>query len=96
MARKQKRPSWFKMVLSQKALIDSVSDEVAGKALKTAFAYFDEGFAGGEAPSDLDPLVFAVFASIKPYIDESFEDYRKSVEWGKDGADRRHGPSQAP
>lgn len=68
------------MFLHQKALIDSVPDEIAGRALKAVFAYFDNGEL-----IDLDPLSFAVFASIKPYIDESFDDYARDVENGKKG-----------
>ena len=81
---KEKRPTWFKMFLNQKALIDSVPDEIVGRALKAAFAYF-----AGEDMPQLDPLAYAVFATIKPYIDESFEDYRKSVENGKAGSAAR-------
>lgn len=80
MSKKNNRPAWFKMFLHQKALIDSVPNESAGLALKAVFAYFDTG----ELP-ELDPLSFAVFASIKPYIDESFEDYARDVENGKKG-----------
>ena len=86
MAKKLKRPAWFKMFLHQKALIDSVSDEVAGRALKAVFQYFETG----EIRDGLDQLTFAVFASIKPDIDESFDDYRKSVEYGMQGADARY------
>lgn len=75
------RPSWFKMFLHQKALIDSVSDEVAGKALKACFAYF----YSGDTTTVMDPLVFAVFSSIKPYIDESWNDYRERQERGRKG-----------
>ena len=81
---KQKRPTWFKMFLHHKALIDVVSDEVAGKALKACYAYFDNGEV-----RDMDSMAFAVFASIKPNIDESWADYEKQVKDGKDGADKR-------
>ena len=81
---KQKRPAWFKMFLHQKALIDAVSDETAGKALKACFAYFDNG----EVP-DIDQTAFAVFSAIKPYIDESYQDYQISVTSGKAGAAKR-------
>lgn len=77
---KQQRPTWFKMFLHQKALIDSVSDEVAGKALKACFLYFN----GDDLP-ELDPLEFAVFSAIKPYIDESWVDYRTKQERGRKG-----------
>lgn len=68
MSKKATRPAWFKMFLHQKALIDSVPDETAGKALKAVFRYFDTG-----EDSELDPLAFAVFVAIKPYFDESNE-----------------------
>ena len=72
------------MFVHQKALIDSVSDEIAGKALKACFAYFDNGEI-----CDMDPTVFAVFSAIKPYIDESFSDYQRSVDSGRAGAGKR-------
>lgn len=75
MAKKSGRPAWFKMFLHQKALIDSVPDEIVGKALKAIFQYFDTGEV-----VDLDPLAFAVFAAIKPYVDESYEDYERASE----------------
>ena len=81
---KEERAKWFKMFLHQKALIDSVSDETAGKALKAAFRYFDS-----REMDDLDPLAFAVFSVIKPYIDESFNDYKKAVENGRAGGMKR-------
>lgn len=79
-----KRPAWFKMFRNQKALIDSVPDEIAGKALKAIFQYFETGEV-----IDMQPLEFAVFSSVKPYVDESVEDYEKSVEAGKIGASHR-------
>lgn len=81
---KEKRPAWFKMFLNQKALIDSVPDETAGKALKAIFQYFESGEV-----VDMDSLEFAVFSSVKPYVDESVKDYKKSVEAGKAGANVR-------
>lgn len=87
MAKSTGRPAWFKMFLHQKALVDSVPDETAGKALKAVFRYFDAGEV-----ADLDPLAFAVFASIKPYIDESFEDYERDVVNGKKGGRPRKNP----
>lgn len=73
MAKTAGRPAWFKMFLHQKALVDSVPDETAGKALKAVFRYFDTGEV-----TDLDPLAFAVFAAIKPYVDESFDDFERT------------------
>ena len=70
MAKRETRPAWFKMFRNQKALIDSVPDETAGKALKAIFQYFEYGEV-----IEMTPLEFAVFSSVKPYVDESYEDF---------------------
>ena len=70
MAKKENRPAWFKMFRNQKALIDSVPDAAAGKALKAIFQYFECGEV-----IEMTPLEFAVFSSVKPYVDESYEDF---------------------
>lgn len=77
---KDKRPLWFKMFRHQKALIDSMPDETVGRALKAVFEYFETGEI-----VELEPLEFAVFSSIKPYIDESYSNYERSVESGRRG-----------
>ena len=87
MAKKEGRPAWFKMLRNQKALIDAVPDKSAGKALKAIFAYFEDG----ELPIGLDPLEFAVFSAVKPYVDAAFTDYARSVEAGRSGANTRWG-----
>lgn len=81
---KPKRATWFKLFLSLKPLVDSVPDEVAGKALKACFSYFENG-----QHEELEPLTFAVFSAIRPYIDESIADYQHSVEKGREGAKAR-------
>ena len=86
MAKKTGRPAWFKMFLHQKALIDSAQDETAGKALKAVFQYFDTGEV-----VELDQAAFIVFSAIKPYIDESYSDYQRSVETGRTGGNKRWG-----
>lgn len=84
MAKKKGRPSWFKMFLHQKALIDAVPDETVGKSLKAVFQYFETG----ELP-ELDPMAFAVFATIKPYVDESFEDFERTSEKNRENVQKR-------
>ncbi|MFQ8766870.1 MAG: DUF6291 domain-containing protein [Oscillospiraceae bacterium] len=69
---KESRPTWFKMFRNQKALIDSVPDETAGRALKAIFQYFENGEV-----VNMPPLEFAVFSSVKPYVDESFDDFER-------------------
>lgn len=84
MAKKKDRPSWFKMFIHQKAVIDSVPDETAGKALKAVFAYFEDG----EIPI-IDPLAFAVFSAIKPYVDESFADFEQTRKKNSENVKKR-------
>ena len=88
---KDKRPAWFKMFLHQGPLIMAVPDESAGKALKAAFHYFDDG-----KEPELDPLSMAVYAAIKPYIDEAFGDYERSSKAGKAGNAKRWGKGVSP
>lgn len=72
---KMGRPSWFKLFLHHKSLIDAVPDEVAGSALKAALRYFDTGEV-----VELDSLSRAVFAALKPHIDEAFADFQATSE----------------
>lgn len=58
------------MFRNQKALIDSVPDAEVGQALKAVFQYFENGEV-----VEMSPLVFAVFSSVKPYVDESYDDF---------------------
>ena len=75
MSNKTGRPSWFKLFLHHKSLIDAVPDEVAGRALKAALQYFDTGEV-----VELDSLAGAVFAALKPHIDEAFADFQATSE----------------
>lgn len=86
MDKKAKRPSWFKLWLNQKPLIDAVPDDVAGRALKAAYQYFDSG-----EMVELDSLAGAVFAVLKSQIDEAISNYNISVEAGTAGANKRWG-----
>ena len=69
----------------------AVPDDAAGKALKAAFQYFDDG-----KEPELDPLSMAVYAAIKPYIDEAFGDYERSSRAGKAGNAKRWGKGVSP
>ena len=84
MAKKTNRPSWFKMFLHQKALLDAMPDETVGKALKAVFQYFDTGEV-----QELDSMAFAVFAAIKPYVDESYEDFAAASKKNKENVMKR-------
>lgn len=78
------RPSWFKLFLHHKSLIEAVPDEVAGKAIKAALRYFDTGKV-----AELDSLAGAVFSAIKPNIDEAFEDFEMTSEKNRKNIQKR-------
>lgn len=84
MAKKENRPSWFKMFGHQKPLVDSIPDEAVGKAIKALFQYFDTGEI-----VELPPLENALFSSLKPYVDESFEDFVQTSEKNRKKAQQR-------
>lgn len=90
---KEKRATWWKMFYHQRAAIESVNNEDAGAGLKAAFRYFD-----GEdiSPDSLTAQAFTVFCVIRPYIDESFQDYNSCIENGKRGAKNRWGSNSPP
>ncbi len=90
---KEKRVTWWKMFSHQRAAVESVSDKAAGAGLKAAFRYFD----GEDIPSgSLTQQAFTVFCVIRPYIDEARQDFEKSVENGKRGAENRWGKNSPP
>lgn len=93
MAKRAGRPSWFKFFLSIKPLLDAVPDESAGKAIKAALAYFEDRT---HEVSSLDPLALALFTTLKPYIDDSYDDFARSVESGKKGGRPRKPPLTTP
>lgn len=78
------RPSWFKLFLHHKSLVEAVPDEVAGKALKAALRYFDTG-----EMAELDSLAVAVFAALKPNIDEAFEAFETTSEKNRKNIQKR-------
>lgn len=90
---KEKKVTWWKMFSHQRAAVESVSDKAAGAGLKAAFRYFD-----GEdiPPGSLTQQAFTVFCVIRPYIDEARQDFEKSIENGKRGAETRWGKDSPP
>ncbi len=80
MSKGEKRPTWFKLFLHQKPIIDSVPDDVVGRAVKAAFHYF-----ATKEETELDALTMVVYSSFKPYIEESFTDYERNVRNGHKG-----------
>lgn len=78
------RPSWFKLFLHHKSLIEAVPDEVAGKAIKAALRYFDTGEV-----AELDSLAGAVFAALKPDVDSAFADFQATSEKNRQNIQKR-------
>ena len=76
---KEKRATWWKMFYHQRAAIESVSNEDAGKGLKAAFQYFDGEDVNQQ---ELTQAAFTVFCVMRPYIDESKNDYERRVQNG--------------
>lgn len=67
--------------------MDAVPDEVLGRAVKAAMAYFD-----GSETVNLGPLEAAVFAALRADIDTAFSEYKRDVENGKRGGRPRKKP----
>lgn len=78
------RPSWFKLFLHHKSLIEAVPDEVAGKSIKAALRYFDTGEV-----AVLDSLAGAVFAALKPDVDSAFADFQATSEKNRQNIQKR-------
>lgn len=79
----EKRPTWRKMISSQREAMESIPDAVAGAAIKAAFRYFD----GEEVDQgSIEPMAYTAFCLIKPFIDRTLDEYRGKVEAGRKGA----------
>ena len=79
--------SWFKLYLNHGPVLNAVSDEDAGRAIKAALRYLETG----QPPSEIDSAPGIVFAALKPSIDEAIDDYRRKSEGGKAGNNKRWG-----
>ena len=90
---KEKRAGWWKVFRHQKPVVEAVSDADAGLAFKAAMQYFETG----AIPGELSVGAHIVLSVLLPGIDESVEDYEKSVENGRRGAQKRwDSPPNAP
>ena len=85
---KPKRATWWKMFSHHRAVIESVSNEDAGMGLKAAFRYFDGEPIQAE---ELSQAAFTIFCVMRPYIDESIQDYENAVRNGRKGSAARWG-----
>lgn len=86
---KEKRASWWKMFRHQRQTVEAVSDADAGAAIKAAFRYFD-----GETvdQSELSPVAWIVFITMRGYIDESVRDFQETSEKNRRKVMKRWNP----
>lgn len=68
-------------------MISLLDVESAGKVIHAVSEYFSENVE----PEGLSKNERTVFNRIRRDIDQSFEDYLAAVEYGKQGAYKRHG-----
>ncbi len=74
------RPAWFKFFIHTLPVIEAVTDEAAGIALKALLQYAntrEDQMLAGEAK--------IVYAACKQYVDEAYAEYQKASEAGKKG-----------
>ena len=78
--------SWFKLYSERHGeILNVVSDECAGKAVKAALNYLKTGMP----PDNLQGVELVVFTSLKQSADEAIADYQKKSVGGKAGNERR-------
>lgn len=70
MSKKANRPAWFKVFGHLKPLMDSMPDEVVGRAFKAVLQYFETGEI-----VELQQMEYSIFCTMKPHVDESFDDF---------------------
>lgn len=87
-----KRATWFKIYLSQRGVIKSISSDAVGDALKAALDFFFDG----TEPQDLNPLARIVFNVFSESIAEAVADYNAAVEGGRKSAQKRAGMKDNP
>ena len=79
--KRSERPSWFKLFGHHESLMQIMPSGAVGDGVKAAMAYFNSG----ALPELEDPFAIALFAALKPQIEEAYADYRRSVETGRVG-----------
>lgn len=82
---KQKRATWFKVFLHQKAVFDALSDEDVGSGFKAAMQYFETG----EASNCMTLGASIVLMILSKSIEEAVNDFETASNFGKRGASKR-------
>lgn len=79
--KRSERPSWFKLFGHHESLMQIMPSGAVGDGVKAAMAYFNSG----ALPELEDPFAIALFAALKPQIEEAYADYMKNIENGRAG-----------
>ena len=79
--KRAEKPSWFKLFGMHRPLMEVMPAEALGEAMKAVMTYF----ATGELTELTDPYAIALFAAVKPQVDDAYEDLRRSIECGRAG-----------
>lgn len=88
---KEKRPAYFRFFLEACDLISILDVESAGRVIQAVSEYFSDGVK----PENLSKNERTVFNRIQKDIDKSFSDYEAAVNFGRQGANKRHGDGKA-
>ena len=77
---KEKRATWFKLFVHQRAFMEAASDQAVGAAVKAALRYFDTG-----EETNLKAGSAMIYAALKGSADEATGDFVRKIENGKKG-----------
>ena len=87
---KKRKLTWFRMYIQHKSILETLSSQSVGNALKIALEDFDKGgedFDPSSSISDKETLI--AFAAFRQGIDDSLNEYKARIEDGKRGAEEK-------
>lgn len=77
----EKHPSWFKMKIERRELIQQLAPETAVNVLLACWEYLETN----ERPRDLSPIEKVAFASFMPDMEEAWTRYLQRINARKQG-----------
>lgn len=96
MGKKNKRPTWFKMDRANRELIKATDSKLLGELMKLAMDYFESGEKLDISNMNLpDEAAKYPFIPFKQAVDEAWDEYRKAVEYGRQGGEAAHNKDNA-
>lgn len=84
----EKHPSWFKMKIERRELIQQLAPETAVNVLLACWEYLETN----ERPRDLSPIEKVAFASFMPDMEEAWTRYLQRINAKKEWLDRQKSP----